>query len=91
MALRMLLPPSPLDEIVQQARERAQAVLDESSEAVRALIEPDFFDYLDDILQAHDDCPMLAAQLDEVAVEYRCVREVFCVYTCTSEVRFPTD
>lgn len=69
----LLNPPSPLDEIVQGARERAQQVID-CSHAVRALREPVFFDYLDEVLQANDDCPILAAHLDEVAVEYRCVR-----------------
>ena len=68
----LLRPPSPLDEILQQARERAQQAI-ECSPAVRALREPEFFDYLDDVLQANDDCPILAAHLDEVAVEYRCV------------------
>ena len=68
----LLMPPSPLDEIVQRAKERAQQVI-ECSHAVRALREPEFFDYLDEVLQANDDCPILAAHLDEVAVEYRCV------------------
>jgi hypothetical protein len=42
--------PSPLDEIVQQARERAQAALDESSKPVRGRMEADLFDDFDDIL-----------------------------------------
>jgi hypothetical protein len=66
------IPSSPVEEIVQQARERAETLLHYSS-AARALSESAFFDFLDEVLQANDDCPSLAEALDEVAVEYRWV------------------
>ena len=67
---QLCIPPSPLEEIVQDARERAERLL-QSSAPVRILGESEFFDFLDDVLQAHDDDPVLGAALDEVAVEYR--------------------
>jgi hypothetical protein len=63
-----------VDEIVQEARERAERLL-QSSSPVRALGESAFFEYLNETLLAYDDCPVLGAALDEIAVEYRCVCE----------------
>lgn len=60
-----------MDEIVQEARERAERLL-QSSSPVRALGESEFFEFLNETLLAYDDCPVLGAALDEVAVEYRC-------------------
>lgn len=67
--LQFSLPPSPLHEIVQEARRRAAELLD-ATPAVRLLGEGSFFDFLDDVLQAHDDLPELGTALDDVALQY---------------------
>jgi hypothetical protein len=72
------IPSTPVEDIVQAAIERAELLLDYSP-AVRALKEPEFFDYLDDILLANDDDAALAEALDNIAVEYRWVSKRFCV------------
>jgi hypothetical protein len=72
--LQLTLTPPPLVEILEQARERAEQLLNCPSGA-RTLNESSFFDYLDDTLQAHDDDPTLAAALDDLAVQYRCVHD----------------
>ena len=88
------IPSTPLEDIVQQAYDRAEALI-HYSPAARALSEPAFFDWLDDTLTANDNCQTLTAAFDDLAVQYRfdsvhlvmCKSYSFLAFTCTCMIR----